>query len=320
MTDLERTYNKDNENSLIIYKPLLYYPELKQNDLIKSDFLNISEKEVLIACLDNPKIKTLQITRGSNGSPNSKYYDELVDMIGMAIWVMGITEKSMPKNEQLFFIPIAIDEIKNDYGHLSIEEVKIAFKRGSRRKYGETMQMSIATINIWLSKYIEEDKFDALDKLKYIRPIEIEEKKEPTEQEKLERHKLWLEHIYKSFDEYVLTNNYDYFDFNNNLYKYLKKLSLIKLNEKQQEFIWNKAVAELKEEYHPKNGRNFGNRIELKDIYDILKSEKTDDVNDLIVIRAKRLTVKYFFKKLKKENKHIKDVIDGAEKDFFKKR
>ena len=61
---------------------------------------------------------------------------------------------------------------------------------------------------------IEEDKFDALDKLKYIRPAEVEEKKEPTPQEKLERHNIWLQNIYKSFDEYVSTDNYDYFDFN----------------------------------------------------------------------------------------------------------
>jgi hypothetical protein len=106
----------------------------------------------------------------------------------------------------------------------------------------------------------------------------------------------------------------DVYDFNNKFYSYLKKLGLVNLNEEQQEKIWNKAVKELKNEYHPKNGRNFGQRIDLKGIYDALKSDEVDKKkNDLIVTRCKKLFIKYYFIRLIRDAKHLKDVIEDAE-------
>ena len=308
-------------NSLMVVRnePLLYYPELKDTDIHKSDILNDLEKQVILATLNFPKIRTLDITKGGIGQSNSEHYNTLVDIIGLAIWTMGITENSMTKNEQKLFIPIAIEEIKT-FTNLTIEDVRIAFNRGSRRKYTDSngnvpLQMNIATVNIWLTKYSEETKNEAMQRLHYIKPLEFEQPKEISKEEKLKRHNDWLKHIYESFDYFKNTNNYTYYDFNNNLYVFLKKLGLANLTEEQQEKIWNKAVKELKNEYHPKNGRNYGQRVDLKTIYDNLKlDEFGKKEHDLIVTRCKKLFIKYYFKKLIRESKHIRDVIENAKK------
>jgi len=169
MNQLEKTQ----EGGLVVYKPLVHYPDLKENDIIESTNLSDLDRQVLLATLNNPKIRNLVIARGETGQPNSECYDQLVDIVGLAIWTMGITENSMTKEEQKLFIPVAIEEIKT-FPNLTIEDIRIAFNRGARRKYGTmingslnpTLQMSIVTVHIWLTQYTEETKQEAMLKLK----------------------------------------------------------------------------------------------------------------------------------------------------------
>jgi hypothetical protein len=317
---LQKTNNNDKQpRSLmeITNSPLIHYPDLKDIDIHNSTVISKEEKQVILASLNFPKIRTLNIIKGENETNNTYEYNELVKIIAKAIWDMGLNT-SMPEPEQLAFIPIAIEEIK-EFDNLSIEDIRIIFKRGSRMKYGDTFQMSITTINRWINAYIEETKPSAMQRLPHIKP-QIEAPKEISEEEKLKRHKDWLENIYKKFEEHKKTNRYDYYDFNNVLYNYLKKIGLINLTEEQQEKIWDMAVKELKSEYHPKHGSNFGQRIDLKTIYDNLKLDEVDKkTNELIVIRAKRIAVKTYFRKLIREAKHIRYEIEDAEKKYFEK-
>lgn len=300
-------------------EPLLYYPELKDSDITASTVLSDMQKQVILATLNQPKIRSLQIIQGEGDHPNTEAYNQLVDIVGLAIWTMGITEKSMSKDEQKMFIQVAIEEIKT-FPNLSIEDVRIAFNRGSRRKYTDSngnvpLQMSIVTINIWLSKYEEETKHEAMMALKYVKPKELP-KPELTREERLKLHNDWLEIIYQKFDEYKETGLYDYYDFGNRLFSYLKKLGIIELSEKQQEKLWNMAVEELKREYHPKNARNYGQTLDFGRFLAALKLDENEDLKpkdyDLIVGRCKKITVKWLFKKLIKEKKHIRDVIESS--------
>jgi hypothetical protein len=317
---LQKTEGTNTSTALIMVKnePLLFLPELKDSDVMESDVLDSMQKQVVLATLNNPKIRSISILKGETGQPNTPEYDALVDIIALAIWTMGITEKSMTKEEQLLFIPIAIEEIKT-FTNLTVEDVRIAFNRGSRRKYGDTLQMSITTINIWLSKYEEETKQEAMMRLKFVKPKQLPPP-EITKEEKMKRHQDWLENIYKEFDKTKTTGEYSYYDFGNKLFDYLKKLGVINLSEKQQEKLWDMAVEELKTEYHPKNGRTYGQRLDFKGIYDILKMDEVDQKGrELIVGRAKKLTIKWLFKKYITEAKHIRDVIDDAVKKIKKK-
>ena len=190
--------------------------------------------------------------------------------------------------------------------------MRIAFNRGSRRKYGDFFSMTITAVNIWLTKYEEETKYEAMMQLKFVKKKELPVP-ELTEEEKLKQHTDWLENIYKHFDNQVETNDYSFYDFGNRLFTYLKKLGLINLTPEQQQKIWNMSVAELRNEYHPKNGRNFGSRIDLKAIYDGLKLDEVGKrEEDLIVARAKKITIKWYFVKLIRDKKHIRDIINEA--------
>jgi hypothetical protein len=310
------------KNEITIVKkesPLIYYSDLKPSDIVDSTIINNEQKEVLLASLNNPKISTLDITIGND------YYYALAKIIGKAIYDMGITEKSMSQAEQELFIPVAIEEIKNEFKSLTIEDIRIAFHKGSRRKYGTiingelnpTLQMSILTINIWLTQYTQETKASAIQKLPYLKPKE--EIKELSDEEKLKNHNTWLQHVYTKFDDLKKTDYYDYYDFGNTLYNFLKNLNLINLTEEQQQKIWDMAVKELKNEKDPRNAKSFGQRIDLKKIYNKLKLDEVDkEYRELIVIRAKKITVRSYFQKLIKESKHIRDVIENAQKSIKK--
>jgi len=304
-------------NSLAIAKPLLYYPDLNEQDIRETTVLTDLQKQTLVATLNFPKIRTLIIAKGETGQPNTPEYDALVDIIGLAIWTMGITENSMTKDEQKLFIPVAIEEIKS-FPNLSIEDVRIAFNRGSRRKYGDFFAMTITAVNIWLTKYEEETKHEAMMQLKFVKKKELPVP-EVTEEQKIKQHNDWLDNVYNYFDEQVKTGEYVFYDFGNRLFNYLKKLKLITLTPEQQENIWKMAVEELKKEYHPKNGRNFGSRIDLKSIYDNLKLDEVGKrEEDMIIARAKKITIRFYFIKLIRNKKHLRDMIERALKSEVK--
>lgn len=327
--ELQTTNHNNNGNysslslTIITKNPLLYYPELRDVDIINSTILHKEEKQVILASLNYPKIRTINIIRGDDDTNNTPEYDELVKIIAKAIWDMGITEKSMTKDEQLAFIPVAIEEIK-EFDNLTIEDIRICFKKGSRRKYGDFFQMSITTVNCWLTAYTEETKPTAMQRLPQLKKIEDrtvlqiiqDENIIITNEQVQKRHNDWLLFVYNSFEEFKISGNYNFYDYNSKFFHYCKKLKLISLNEKQQADIWDRAVKQLKDEYHPKNAKNFGQRIDLKDMYDRLKHPDEVDKKgeDLIVARAKKITVMYFFMKLIKNKKELKQVIDDSEK------
>jgi len=308
-------------NELTVIKtPLLYHPVLKDFDIQKCDIIDENEKEILLATLNNPKIRTLDVTRdgGINGLPTDPY-SSLIDIITLTIWEWGVSEEKFSKRDQKIFIPIAIDEIKRKYKNLTIEEVKIAFRNGVRREYGEFYGINITTINFWLDTYIESEKHEAMLRLPYIKPSDVEKPKELSEEEKLKLHTDWLNKVYNYFENYKKNNIYDFYDFKNTFYLYCKKLGLINLDEGQQQAIWDKAVEELKLKHHPKNAKNFGQRINFKNIYDKLKLDEVDkDGEALIINHARKITIRWFFKKLVKENKELKAVIEEAELNLKK--
>lgn len=115
-------------------EPLLHYPDLKDTDILKSNLVSESDKKVLIATLNNPKIRSLDITRGEFGSPNSEFYNVLVDTIGLAIWTMGITEKSMTEHEQKVFISVLRDAPQNSTGFRAPPHRPAAYWRPATRR------------------------------------------------------------------------------------------------------------------------------------------------------------------------------------------
>jgi len=306
--------NQDN-GLTVPYKetPVLYMPKLKVRDIEDSDLIVPLEKEVLLATLNNERVRNLDLDIGSEPQK------QLVSIFTKMIWESGVSLETFSKSDRTIFIPIAIEEIKRDYSHLTIEEIGIAFRMGVRKKYGKFYGINISTMVEWLDTYITTTKHEAMLRLPYIKPSDIEKPKELTEEQKLKIHNDWLNSIYSKFENYKKNNIYDFYDFKNNFYTYCKKLGLINLDEGQQQAIWDKAVEELKLKHHPKNAKNFGQRINFKTIYDKLKLDDVDKEGEsLIISHARKITIKWFFKKLVKENKELKAVIEEAELNLKK--
>ena len=154
-------------------KPLLHYPNLTVGDIQRSA-LTAHEKEVILASLNNVKIQSINL----NG--DSVCYNALIEIIGRAIWETGIS--TLTESEMNILLPIIVQEINDEHKDLTIEDIRIAFKYGVRKKYGEYYGINIATISVWLQSYTNITKREAMKRLSFIR---VDDKnKELTEAEK----------------------------------------------------------------------------------------------------------------------------------------
>ncbi len=306
---------------------LLYRPEIAISDIENCSMISPKEMEVILACLNNKKIKHLNMDDfcpDQDHLPDAQkktYDDVLIEILSRTIWEIGITEKAMTKDEQKFFIQVAIEEIKNEFGTLmSVEEVRIALKKGARKHYGEFYGLNITTLNTWFNTYLEETKREAMLKLPYVKPKE-EKKKEYSEEERKQQYQYWLNNVYKEFESFKTTGEYTFYDFNNSFYKLCVELKIPKIvSNRKKIMMYQRALMEAKEQFHPANANGFGQRIEFRDVYEkITKSDELDKkYEDLLVMRAKKLTIEHFFKKLVKHGKDLKRVIEEGY-DYDKK-
>lgn len=287
---------------IVLNKPLLYYPDLSVGDVQNSNLLSFSEKEVLLASLNNEKLRNIDLLR------DSAPYKTLVEIIAKTIWESGIS--TMGEAEMQMFVPIAIQEIKNEHEYLTIEDVRLALKNGVRKKYGEYYGMNITTLSVWLEAYTNQTKRDSMLRLPFIKKQEVP--KEQTEQQKKEFHRVWLNSVYEHFNNFKNTNVFDFVDFNNSFYKYCKKLNLINLSGDEQQEIWDLAVKELKAQYQNSNERSYGKRIDRKNILESLKIGENDKtLNELIIIKSKKIAVHRFFERLISEGINLKELIES---------
>ncbi len=307
-----------NMNELIRADALLYRPDITISDLQACPSLSSQEREIILASLNYPKIKTMDLLKevpGQDNLPKEKrkiYEHILIEIVGKAIWEVGITERSMSQEEQTLFIQVSVEEIKAEFGHLSIEDVRIAFKKGARKHYGEFYGMNIATVNQWLNGYIDESKPSALMKLAFVKP---DVKKEYTEEEKKQQFEYWLNNVLREFSNYRQTGTYAFYDFNNRFYNYCTELGIEVASNRKKMLLYELAVLQLREQYHPSRAKGHGQRIDYKSIYDGLL--QVDELNkgykDKIILRAKKLAVEHFFKRLVKSGKDLKVIIQEAQ-------
>jgi hypothetical protein len=288
-------------------KPLLYANDLTISDIQRADNINALQKEVILAALNYPKIRAIK----DEFLLGTEIYEYMASIIDKTIWESGITLKVFPQEEREQFIPIAIEEIKNEYYLLSVEEVRIAFKRGVRKKYGDFFGINITTINSWLDSYIESTKESTMLMLPFIKPEE-KKPKEYTEEEKQEQKQFWLNGVYNDFNYFKDTGDYNFIDFQNSFYEYCNDLGLIKLNKKQRVEIWNKATAICKADYSRSKATSFGQKLDFKKVLDKIKEGKDESVKDMIKSRSKKIAIRYLFKDLVSAKKDLKEVIEKA--------
>lgn len=300
-----------NDNGRIVHNPkainditiLKNHYDISIEQINSSPILSKENKEVLLATLNFVSISELNIQKYDNS------YNYLVGVFAKTIVESGI---GMEEGEQEVFISLCIDEVINDFSYLTIEDVRIAVKKGVRLDYGKFYGLNITTLNFWLKEYVNSTKKDAMKLLPQIKPKE-EFKGLNDEQQKI-IYKRWLESWIDLFEKYHEGENITISDAGNVFYKYCIKNKITPpLTVSEMLTLENKAkrliIANGKE-----NARSSHQIKEVNAIIEAINKNKlNDDIELKIVTEAKRLAIFTFFDKLIAEKLELRDLIKKIE-------
>ena len=121
-------YTNDNGRFIHDPKPIRDIVTLKEcynltiEKINESDLLSKENKDVILATLNHDAIIKLNIVQYDNS------YNELVGMFAKMIVESGIG--TMNEEEQTILISLFIEEVKNEFSYLTLEDVRLALKKG----------------------------------------------------------------------------------------------------------------------------------------------------------------------------------------------
>jgi uncharacterized protein YeeX (DUF496 family) len=299
-----------NDNGRIVHNPkainditiLKNHYDISIEQINSSPILSKENKEVLLATLNFTKISELNIQKYDTS------YNYLVGVFGKTIVESGI---GMEEGEQEVFISLCIDEVINDFSYLTIEDVRIAVKKGVRLDYGKFYGLNITTLNFWLKEYVNSTKKDAMKLLPQINPKD-DFKGLNDEQQKI-IYKRWLDSWIDLFEKYHEGENITISDVGNVFYKYCIKNKIGSLTDRDKIILENKAKRLI-----IANGKEHASStFQIKEINAIIeainKNNYNKDIDLKIVSEAKRLAIFTFFDKLILEKLELRDLIDKIE-------
>ena len=210
------------------------------------------------------------------------------------------------ENDQTTLLMIVCDDLLRDFPRLTIDEIKIAFRNGVRKVYGEYYGITVISIYGWMKKYETETKVEAMRikqealsiarEKQYVKPV-------PTPEE-------WQQMMYKSsidlFDTYR-ANKENALDVGNIHYSFLLGLGLINFTDERKANILKTAEAKLKLESIKGNGdvARMSNRHFLKAL-----EKKEDSAIKVLENEVRRVSLHEFFDDLVMGNSELKPLLD----------
>jgi hypothetical protein len=291
--------------------PLKFLPSISINsiELIPDKSL----RDTIIAIYNHDKIKKIDISSTILENGNnvvSQSYKRLADIIVKSIYDVGF---NISEQEQKALANYLVMEIKNEFGYLTIEEVAIIFKNGSRGMYGEFYGINVKTLHSWVREYTAITKAESILKLNSIR--EINQKPKELSEEEKNRIKLdWIERVIKDFITLKETGEYVHYDLGNTLYSFFERNKLFILSKKEKAVIYNGAVEEYKRERAKENATSRNQRFEFSNALDkFLQKDKGEILK--IKTKAKQLAIKFIFDKAIRDKVDFKKIV----MDAFKK-
>lgn len=291
--------SNENTSEIVKYNPLLNYPSLTTKDIEDSN-MSDAVKQLVLASQNFPKIKNLD---------ESEVRNSLVETMALIIWESGF---NMSKDEQKLLINYMINEINLDFSGLTLEEVKIALKKGIRGQYGDVIGLNVRMMYSWLESYISETKREAMKQLQLIKNNDPEQVSEDI---KKNWHNKWLEMCIEAYEEYKEKGETTFIDIKNNLYDYIRfKLKIVDLTKEEVDNIWNHAQLEYRRNHSAENSKND---IELLDFKAAIKRMENGDATEQekIKIIARRIALNKLFEKIKGANLDLRKVIYEFEKN-----
>lgn len=247
-----------------------------------------SKNELIIQALKDVKVK--------NAEP-AKIGISISDAIDQAIFFLGLNKDTTDVG--LLKLTV-IQDVKESFPLLTVEEVCIAIKNGSRGKYGQPIGFAPKDAYNWINAYsISNERRENQERLQK----EQAEVKEPTEEEK---EKLYFDNLINAFE--IFKEKGTFSDFGNAVYNYLDKKGKINFTVEQKEDFMRMALANLKNEFNPL--QHVGNMIKANEFKLILNEIIEQPKNLRVVSEAKRCALNHLFKEMAEMDMEITDLFD----------
>jgi len=281
---------------------------------IKNSNINKDAKLIILASCCFPKINQLKdktfpkgtVVGNEDLSGREIRQFEIRQHINKAILHSGYgTSLNSNEDDLNELISSVISDVLIDFSHLTTQEVGIAFKKGCREEYGQYMGVSTRIFYTWLKYYCSVSKIAAN---KALSTLDKPKSEEPTVEELKKRQKLWLDNIFKDYDEYVKTGNYKIYDTNNMFYDFLKQHKLIKLIATERKEIEVEAEKILRIENNPLQEPDRFKRNQLLEFIDKLNKKDTS-LDSKILCKSKHIHLKRFLFNLRKKKKSLREIV-----------
>ena len=273
---------------------------------IKNSSLSSDVKTTILSARCYPTIRSMKgvmVTEGEFAGIEKRQM-EIRQHINKTILDSGYGT-SLSEEELANIIVSVLNDVLRFFSFLTTQEVGIAFSKGCREEYGEYKGVNTRIFYLWLKAYCASTKMNANKALiKLDEPKEIE----PDQKEKERRQQVWLEDMYKEFDEFVKTGKYTLYDTGNLFYDYLKELGLIDLSKNEKKAVWKLAKESLFRQYDPdKVNDKYKVAGYQKFINQLEEGDKS--IEHKISMEAKRISLMHYLSSLRKEGKSLKEEI-----------
>lgn len=197
-------------------------------------------------------------------------------------------------------IPELSKDVKNYFGMLTFQEIKLSFKMGVIGELGEWFGLNNKTYLQWISRYLVHPKRMEANKAQnsYVKQLS-----EPKQLTPAEKEKIIHDGCLQLFERYKTHGNVD--DVGNVNYNYLESKGLIKFSKERKIGIYklakNDLIADKQRQFEETKIGYL--RSQIKQAIADLEAPKSD----LVVIAAKKLALNIFFADLIEMDFELKD-------------
>lgn len=199
------------------------------------------------------------------------------------------------EEDKLNVILTIADDILRDFKHLTIEEIKICFRKGLRQEWGEYFGLSVLTFYGWLKMYCKEMRGKAIIKQREYE-AEQERKKNQKEYTEEEKNKISYDAILWVYNHWLDNNNL--FDIDNSTYESLVKFEIIKISREQKMDIFKRAKQKSLKKQTNEKPTSFKPRTKIQEIIKNIEAENKDG-KWIIEKECKEIALIEFFESIK---------------------
>lgn len=183
----------------------------------------------------------------------------------------------------------------------TLEEIRLAFEKGSQGEYGEFIGLNAARFNSWMRHFLSDRKrTDALAKELRLKEVE---KKEPTKEELFAQSKAFA---LAAFEKFKADGSYN--DIGNPVYEFLDSIQLIPFSVERKKEMFELAKEKIKAKANPAYAVNQAERTSFTAILESIEANGKD-VQERIKVEARKIALNTYFSELVEMDTNLMDLM-----------